>query len=235
MKSYHMKQWTDREGDYVNAVCQIEKTVHPSDITKATETGETWAPLGLPQGNVGTPTSVIKENITILPSKLLSRLGLSNSSFHRSQRFRRNKMDFREVHYGYEEEKIFHDDDDDGLEEWDRHTASHPELEADRGLRMANDEQLYEHDVENPWDKQDAQGLVYYTDASYWEINQGEFDERVSKVDDFDVEDDAADRLWWKQQKKQKSLLDATKYLNQKQNLRKYNRKIEKKKLTNHK
>lgn len=48
------------------------------------------------------------------------------------------------------------------------------------------EEPLFEDKIELIWDKGDASGLVYYTDAAYWDAKQGDFDERT--VDDWDVE-----------------------------------------------
>jgi hypothetical protein len=36
---------------------------------------------------------------------------------------------------------------------------------------------IHIQEVENPWDKGDASGAVYYTDALYWDKQRGEFDE----------------------------------------------------------
>eukprot|EP00439_Symbiodinium_sp_Y106_P053484 s1591_g7.t1 len=45
---------------------------------------------------------------------------------------------------------------------------------------------LYEDTVEHIWDKQDASGLVWYTDAAYWDRLAGDLDERCA--DGWDVE-----------------------------------------------
>ncbi|CAJ1409216.1 unnamed protein product [Effrenium voratum] len=45
---------------------------------------------------------------------------------------------------------------------------------------------LYEDTVENIWDKQDASGLVWYTDAAFWDRMAGDLDERCA--DGWDVE-----------------------------------------------
>ncbi|CAE7755741.1 Gpatch3 [Symbiodinium sp. CCMP2456] len=47
---------------------------------------------------------------------------------------------------------------------------------------------LYEDTVEHIWDKQDASGLVWYTDAAYWDRLAGDLDERCA--DGWDVESD---------------------------------------------
>ncbi|CAK9020145.1 unnamed protein product [Durusdinium trenchii] len=47
---------------------------------------------------------------------------------------------------------------------------------------------LYEDTVEQIWDKQDASGLVWYTDAAFWDRMAGDLDERCA--DGWDVEDE---------------------------------------------
>ncbi|CAE7631943.1 Gpatch3, partial [Symbiodinium pilosum] len=50
---------------------------------------------------------------------------------------------------------------------------------------------LYEDTVEHIWDKQDASGLVWYTDAAYWDRMAGDLDERCA--DAWDVESEPRD------------------------------------------
>ncbi|CAE7400929.1 Gpatch3 [Symbiodinium natans] len=47
---------------------------------------------------------------------------------------------------------------------------------------------LYEDTVEHIWDKQDASGLVWYTDAAYWDRLAGDLDERCADAWDVDSE-----------------------------------------------
>ena len=69
-------------------------------------------------------------------------------------------------------------DVDDEVEEWDRHESNqHESLE----------EELFESNLEVTWDK-GSSGLVFYTDAVYWDSQKGDFDER--EADMFDVSDD---------------------------------------------
>jgi len=49
------------------------------------------------------------------------------------------------------------------------------------------EEYLYENEVEVTWDK-GGSGLVFYTDAVYWDALRGDFHERTS--DDFDITDE---------------------------------------------
>ncbi|KAJ8044005.1 G patch domain-containing protein 3 [Holothuria leucospilota] len=73
------------------------------------------------------------------------------------------------------------DDDDDTCEEWERYEALHDDVtKQDR-----TEERLFEEEMEIVWDK-GSSGLVFYTDAAYWDAEKGDFDERTS--DDWDVD-----------------------------------------------
>ncbi|PIK50918.1 putative G patch domain-containing protein 3 [Apostichopus japonicus] len=73
------------------------------------------------------------------------------------------------------------DDDDDTCEEWERHESLHDDVtKQDR-----TDERLFEEEMEIVWDK-GSSGLVFYTDAAYWDAMKGDFDERTS--DEWDVD-----------------------------------------------
>ncbi|CAL1532300.1 unnamed protein product [Lymnaea stagnalis] len=76
-------------------------------------------------------------------------------------------------------EKRYHSDSD--AEEWDRHEAS----EDDPSNQERNKERLYEEDIEQPWEKGGA-GVNFYTDAIYWQQQEGDFDEQTT--DDLDVD-----------------------------------------------
>ncbi|EGD81867.1 hypothetical protein PTSG_11400 [Salpingoeca rosetta] len=75
------------------------------------------------------------------------------------------------------------DDDDDEEEEWDRHIGLNPHDENDQ---ERSKDRLFEKSVAHPWDKGDASALVWYTDAAYWDAQQGDFDER--NADEYDVD-----------------------------------------------
>ncbi|BFZ19631.1 hypothetical protein BsWGS_22670 [Bradybaena similaris] len=76
-------------------------------------------------------------------------------------------------------EKRYHNDDD--AEEWDRHEAS----EDDPSNQERNKERLYEDEIEQPWEK-GGPGVVFYTDAVFWQEREGDFDEQTT--DDLDVD-----------------------------------------------
>ncbi|XP_028837033.1 G patch domain-containing protein 3 [Denticeps clupeoides] len=73
------------------------------------------------------------------------------------------------------------DDDDDRCEEWERHEALHEDVTSQERTK----ERLYEEEIELKWEK-GGSGLVFYTDAQYWQEEEGDFDEQTA--DDWDVD-----------------------------------------------
>uniref|UniRef100_A0A147AVI8 G patch domain containing 3 n=1 Tax=Fundulus heteroclitus TaxID=8078 RepID=A0A147AVI8_FUNHE len=73
------------------------------------------------------------------------------------------------------------DDDDDWCEEWERHEALHDDVTSQERSK----ERLYEEEIELKWEK-GGSGLVFYTDAQYWQEEEGDFDEQTA--DDWDVD-----------------------------------------------
>ncbi|KAM6967867.1 G patch domain-containing protein 3 [Aplochiton taeniatus] len=73
------------------------------------------------------------------------------------------------------------DDDDDRCEEWERHEALHEDVTSQERSK----ERLYEEEIELKWEK-GGSGLVFYTDAQYWQEEEGDFDEQTA--DDWDVD-----------------------------------------------
>ncbi|XP_064619924.1 G patch domain-containing protein 3-like [Lineus longissimus] len=71
--------------------------------------------------------------------------------------------------------------DDDTCEEWERHEA----LYDDPDNQERNKERLFEEKIELKWEK-GGSGLVFYTDATYWQQQEGDFDEQTA--DDWDVD-----------------------------------------------
>ncbi|XP_068935038.1 G patch domain-containing protein 3 [Petaurus breviceps papuanus] len=80
-----------------------------------------------------------------------------------------------------EEEESHSDDDNDTCEEWERHEALHEDVTGQE--RTA--ERLFEEEIELKWEK-GGSGLVFYTDAQYWQEEEGDFDEQTA--DDWDVD-----------------------------------------------
>ncbi|OXB70994.1 UNVERIFIED_CONTAM: hypothetical protein H355_012546, partial [Colinus virginianus] len=83
---------------------------------------------------------------------------------------------------GQEEEEESHsDDDNDTCEEWERHEALHEDVTKQDRV----EERLFEEEIELKWEK-GGSGLVFYTDAQYWQEKNGDFDEQTA--DDWDVD-----------------------------------------------
>ncbi|XP_063167819.1 G patch domain-containing protein 3 isoform X2 [Candoia aspera] len=72
-------------------------------------------------------------------------------------------------------------EDDDRCEEWERHEALHEDVTSQERTK----ERLYEEEIELKWEK-GGSGLVFYTDAQYWQEDGADFDEQTA--DDWDVD-----------------------------------------------
>ena len=57
--------------------------------------------------------------------------------------------------------------DADDCEEWERHEATHSDP-----FKLQRKERLFEEDIEVVWEK-GGSGLVFYTDAQYWDKFEG--------------------------------------------------------------
>ncbi|XP_039595676.1 G patch domain-containing protein 3 [Polypterus senegalus] len=73
------------------------------------------------------------------------------------------------------------DEDDDTCEEWERHEALYEDVTTQERTK----ERLFEEEIELKWEK-GGSGLVFYTDAQYWQEENGDFDEETA--DDWDVD-----------------------------------------------
>ncbi|XP_013774775.1 G patch domain-containing protein 3-like [Limulus polyphemus] len=73
------------------------------------------------------------------------------------------------------------EEDDDMCEEWERHEALHNDVTQQERSK----ERLFEEEIELKWEK-GGSGLVFYTDAQYWDAKEGDFDEKTA--DDWDVD-----------------------------------------------
>uniref|UniRef100_H3ATH3 G-patch domain containing 3 n=1 Tax=Latimeria chalumnae TaxID=7897 RepID=H3ATH3_LATCH len=71
--------------------------------------------------------------------------------------------------------------DNDTCEEWERHEALHEDVTN----QERTEERLFEEEIELKWEK-GGSGLVFYTDAQYWQEEKGDFDEQTA--DDWDVD-----------------------------------------------
>lgn len=73
-------------------------------------------------------------------------------------------------------------DDENELEEWDRHENLHNDVDNQARTK----ERLFEEEIELKWEK-GGSGLVFYTDAQFWQKQENaDFDEETA--DDWDVD-----------------------------------------------
>ena len=148
---------------------QTREAVVPRDL---------MPPPGLPQGNVGTPSKRIVElaSACVVPPSVLKALGVELSSCSRSKQ--------RQGEFNFDWTAIIgpHEDDEADTEEWDRVDALEgpvPSHINERADRLETEYQLYEENCEQVWEK-GSSGLVFYTDDSHWDLQEGDFHERTA-------------------------------------------------------
>lgn len=73
------------------------------------------------------------------------------------------------------------DSDSEPEEDWERHEALHDDVDCQARTK----ERLYENKIELKWEK-GGSGLVFYTDAAYWDSLNGDFDEQTA--DDWNID-----------------------------------------------
>lgn len=67
--------------------------------------------------------------------------------------------------------------DEDYCEEWERHEALHEDVTSQERSK----ERLFEEEIELKWEK-GGSGLVFYTDAQYWQEEEGGITPKTSNV-----------------------------------------------------
>ncbi|CAN9513948.1 unnamed protein product [Ophioblennius macclurei] len=116
--------------------------------------------------------------------------GTLHASLSGRRRLRADQTETTETDEGQKEEEEDNgdedaqsnaDDDDDRCEEWERHEALHDDVTSQERSK----ERLFEEEIELKWEK-GGSGLVFYTDAQYWQEDEGDFDEQTA--DDWDVD-----------------------------------------------
>uniref|UniRef100_A0A3B5MPY6 G-patch domain-containing protein n=1 Tax=Xiphophorus couchianus TaxID=32473 RepID=A0A3B5MPY6_9TELE len=164
-------------------------------------------PALMQNGNVGTPIKVFLQLIQScrLPPRLIRKLGLTFPKTSSSRRYGNVPFHYHNTCIlpateetvltaaGQEvsgpgslkapssKSRHLADDDDDRCEEWERHEALHDDVTSQERSK----ERLYEEEIELKWEK-GGSGLVFYTDAQYWQEEEGDFDEQTA--DDWDVD-----------------------------------------------
>lgn len=78
-------------------------------------------------------------------------------------------------------DELISDTESEPEEEWERHEALHDDVDCQGRTK----ERLFENKIELKWEK-GGSGLVFYTDAAYWDSLNGDFDEQTA--DDWDID-----------------------------------------------
>uniref|UniRef100_A0A8C2XIS7 G patch domain containing 3 n=1 Tax=Cyclopterus lumpus TaxID=8103 RepID=A0A8C2XIS7_CYCLU len=169
-------------------------------------------PALMQNGNVGTPVKVFLQLIQScrLPPRLIRKLGLTFPKTSSNRRYGNVPYQYwdtwtlpateetvltaagheisgpepqkeKEEEEEEEDAQSCADDDDDYCEEWERHEALHEDVTSQERSK----ERLFEEKIELKWEK-GGSGLVFYTDAQYWQEEEGDFDEQTT--DDWDVD-----------------------------------------------
>lgn len=168
-------------------------------------------PNAMPQGNVGTPLSVFMELIRTckLPAHVIKKLRLEFPKSRSAKRYGAVAHDYGTATLSGQdedsdalpsssrqwqrsngsnsdeenEEDSIPSDDEHDAEEWERYEALHDDVDKQERTK----ERLFENEMEVVWDK-GSSGLVFYTDANYWDQQEGDFDEKCATEDDWDVD-----------------------------------------------
>eukprot|EP00913_Durusdinium_trenchii_P032673 g30582.t1 len=181
IRCFHNMPWREVliEADVSDKACCVVERGHARH--EAADRWELHPPPGLPQGNVGTARSAVLAAIRAckLPASVIKRLQLSSMHCRCAQpkEGESEHLEDRHVPRPLDTEP---DDFDEPLEKAPHYERS-DRLDSAAGY-------LYEDTVEQIWDKQDASGLVWYTDAAFWDRMAGDLDERCA--DGWDVEDE---------------------------------------------
>ena len=186
LNNYRSKLWMDKNETELPTKCVI---IRKDNLVAKEIMGP--QPSISPYGNVGTPSSHLKQAINDckMPSKLIGKLGLN---------VRQKGLKYANVPPPIEAENVTGRSlassriSDDLGEEWERHNSLNDDVSARRQLhdpdhydnQPGTKERLFEDDMEVTWEK-GGSGLVFYTDAQFWH-NQLEQDER--NTDDWDVD-----------------------------------------------
>ncbi|KRY82388.1 G patch domain-containing protein 3 [Trichinella pseudospiralis] len=203
IRRYHGKDWALHSEFNVDGKCCIVKCKDPRSFLLSSEQNNATKgkshlvlrqlkpPALLPNGNVGTPTSVILNFIKQckFPSHMIRKLGIYD-------RTSINQRSGVEIPFAYETQPVEaseystsffrelsdeEEDDDDQCEEWERHEAFHD----DPGKQDRLKETLYEEEMEIVWEK-GGPGLVFNTDA--FQRSQAENDTDEKWADQWDID-----------------------------------------------
>ncbi|NWT72340.1 GPTC3 protein, partial [Prunella himalayana] len=198
-------------GGSVSSGCVTGGSVTEAELRRLPELNP---PSFMPFGNVGTPLGVFLELIRAcrLPPGVIARLQLRFPRSGSARRYGNVPFEYRDSEtlpgregvYTAEGDEITEGEEPAGLtqparpqedeegpeqeeeesnsdDEWQRHAALH----GDAARQERERERLFEEELELQWEK-GGSGLVFYTDAQFWQEQEGDFDEQTA--DDWDVD-----------------------------------------------
>ncbi|RDD40704.1 G patch domain-containing protein 3 [Trichoplax sp. H2] len=233
-RDYQRKIWTDRDGKYFKSRTLISRIklkdskevdqLGAGDVSTKPEHSQLTTddlarlpelnpPPIMPNGNVGTPLSVLMDLIRTcrFPPRMISKLDLKFPKNRSSRKYgalgynyskkkafdlRNNQFDTTETNSKINDNEELLDDEEINHQYEDKNNDDDhdPDVEEwDRYEAIFDDvdkqgrtkERLFEDEIELKWEK-GGSGLVFYTDANYWKEQEGDFDEQT--VDDWDVD-----------------------------------------------
>lgn len=214
-------KYDDFPAFFKSAERKDDGTVHVEDLLEMKPPADI-----MPQGNVGTPLRFFQQAIRDcrLPPTIVKKLELN---FPRSLRQKLyssvafnygdtekpssstfpipSKDNWRELTAQYRRKQLPNGPrievlDEDAPEDWERHESLHKDVTEQERTKQ----RLYEEELEVVWEK-GGSGLVHYTDATYWDEEAGDFDEKTT--DDWDVDmtySDKDGRDWLTMQRERK-------------------------------
>ena len=92
-----------------------------------------------------------------------------------------DKQDSNQPNIDADDNELSSDTESEPEEDWERHEALHDDVDCQGRTK----ERLFENKIELKWEK-GGSGLVFYTDAAYWDSLNGDFDEQTA--DDWDID-----------------------------------------------
>ena len=207
MSGYHNSKWitdksqlcaiepistTDEDHEDVESISSTIDVDNKIAKKHLKRLAELRPPRFLKKGNVGTPVAYLLTEIRHcrMPSSLLTKLGVNLQEECYKRKYFCFSWDYElSVGSRCHATSVYKKDEanentfdpyelDEPAEEWERHEALH-----DDPFKLVPKERLFESEKEVVWEK-GSSGLVWYTDAQYWDSLEGN-DEK--ETDDWDV------------------------------------------------
>ena len=106
---------------------------------------------------------------------------INDSSPNNMQDKANNETNSNQTNIKADDGETSSDTESEPEEDWERHEALHDDVDCQGRTK----ERLFENEIELKWEK-GGSGLVFYTDAAYWDSLSGDFDEQAA--DDWDID-----------------------------------------------